>query len=306
MESTRDIRRMIDKEIKKGSAPMAFEYIDYRPDALQEITSESKLKEVLVYLLRIAEYENLANDMTRNNVYTENHLLRGDSFHRRNNVMERNANYLNAITYAKRLKPVYEGKTFVETVPCFFSFPEAELDRYRFVYEGTETYAFPMSGKREARNRSDNADNTCEYHFITCPKPGQIPFLQIYEPRCHLHSSYSDNAYNGKHFDKSAAAAGINSQYSRRSELHGIQAEPCRNHAGNVRYGGIYDSAIFIQISGIPFSGKQYDRCYKRQYAYNKTCWYRNISDYHSYSGCVFFIYNAKSTRKCTSASEKR
>ena len=147
MESTRDIRRMIDKEIKKGSAPMAFEHIDYRPDALQEITSESKLKEVLVYLLRIAEYENLANDMTRNNVYTENHLLRGDSFHRRNNVMERNANYLNAITYAKRLKPVYEGKTFVETVPCFFSFPEAELDRYRFVYEGTETYAFPMSGK---------------------------------------------------------------------------------------------------------------------------------------------------------------
>lgn len=53
MESTRDIRRMIEKEIKKGSAPLAFEHIDYRPDAIQEITSESKLKEVLVYLLRI-------------------------------------------------------------------------------------------------------------------------------------------------------------------------------------------------------------------------------------------------------------
>ncbi|MBQ6441484.1 MAG: hypothetical protein IJJ13_02685 [Lachnospiraceae bacterium] len=61
--------------------------------------------------------------------------------------MERNANYLNVITYAKRLKPVYEGKTYVETVPCFFSFPEAESEKYRFIYEGMETYAFPLSGK---------------------------------------------------------------------------------------------------------------------------------------------------------------
>lgn len=147
MESTRDIRRMIEREIKKGSAPLTFEHIDYHADALQEITSESKLKEVLVYLLRTAEYENLANDMTRNNVYTENHLIRGDSFHRRNNVMERNANYLNVMGYARRLKPCYDGKTYVETVPCFFSFPEDELEKYRFVYEGKETYAFPLSGK---------------------------------------------------------------------------------------------------------------------------------------------------------------
>ena len=147
MESTRDIRRMIEREIKKGSAPLTFDHIDYGADAIHEIESESELKRVLVYLFRIAEYENLANDMTRNNVYTENHLIRGDTFHRRNNVMERNANYLNVITYAKRLKPVYESKTFVETVPCFFSFPEEELERYRFIYEGKETYAFPLSGK---------------------------------------------------------------------------------------------------------------------------------------------------------------
>jgi len=147
MESTRDIRRLIEREIKKGSAPLSFDHIDYRIDSAKEITSESKLKEVLVYLLRTAEYAELANDMTRNNVYTENHLIRGDSFHRRNNVMERNANYLNIMAYARRREPVYEGKTFVETVPCFFSFPEADLDRYCFVYEGNETYAFPLSGK---------------------------------------------------------------------------------------------------------------------------------------------------------------
>ena len=61
--------------------------------------------------------------------------------------MERNANYLNVMAYARRHEPEYEGKTFVETVPCFFSFPENELERFRFIYEGNETYAFPLSGK---------------------------------------------------------------------------------------------------------------------------------------------------------------
>ena len=145
MESTRDIRRMIEKEIKKGSAPLTFDHIEFPKDALQEITSESKLKEVLVYLFRTAE--KLANDMTRNNVYTEHHLIKGDSFHRRNNVMERNANYMNIILYAKRCEPVYERKVFVETVPCYFSFPLDHMDKYRFTYEGAETFAFPLSGR---------------------------------------------------------------------------------------------------------------------------------------------------------------
>ena len=62
MESTRDIRRLIEREIKKGSAPLIFDHIDYRADALHEIQTESDLKRVLVYLFRIAEYENLANE----------------------------------------------------------------------------------------------------------------------------------------------------------------------------------------------------------------------------------------------------
>ena len=147
MESTRDVRRLIEKEIKKGSAPLTFDHIEYPADALQEITSESKLKDVVLYLLRVGKFEELANDMTRNNVYTENHLIRGDSFHRQNNVMERNANYLNVMAYARRRQPVYEHKTYVETVPCYFSFPEQELEKYRFVYNETETYAFPLSVK---------------------------------------------------------------------------------------------------------------------------------------------------------------
>lgn len=147
MESIRDTRRLIEREIKKGSAPLSFDHMEYQPDGLQEIRSEAKLKEVLSYLLRTADYEGLANDMTRNNVYTENHLIGGDGFHRRNNAMERSANYLNVMGYAKRCSPEYEGKVFVEAVPGFFSVPEEKLDQYRFRYQGKDTFAFPMSGK---------------------------------------------------------------------------------------------------------------------------------------------------------------
>ena len=147
MESTRDIRRMIDREIKKGSAPLVFDHLEYKRDSLNEITSEQKLKEVLTYLLRVGEFEGLASKMTRNNVYSENHLMRGESFHRHNNALERNANYLNILNYAKRLSPIYDGKTYIESVPCYLSIAEAELERYKFVYEGKETYAFPLSAK---------------------------------------------------------------------------------------------------------------------------------------------------------------
>ena len=37
MESTRDIRRLIEREIKKGSAPLTFDHIEYRADALHEM-----------------------------------------------------------------------------------------------------------------------------------------------------------------------------------------------------------------------------------------------------------------------------
>ena len=147
MESTRDIRRMMEREIRKGSPPLLFDRLEYPQDAVREIDSQEKLEEVLSYLLRRGEYEKLANDMTRNNVYLENHLISGDKFCRRNNVLERNANYMNIMAYATRRKPIYEHKTFVESVTCCFSFPTERLEKYRFVYEGVETFAFPLSNR---------------------------------------------------------------------------------------------------------------------------------------------------------------
>ena len=76
MESTRDARRMIEREIKKGSAPLTFDHLEYKPDAVNEITSQEKLKEVLEYFLRVGEYAGFASKMTRNNVYSENQPIK--------------------------------------------------------------------------------------------------------------------------------------------------------------------------------------------------------------------------------------
>ena len=147
MESTRDARRMIEREIKKGSAPLTFDHLEYKPDAVNEITSQEKLKEVLEYFLRVGEYAGFASKMTRNNVYSENQPIKGDTFHRHNTELERKLNYQNIVNYAKRLTPEYEGKTYVESVPVYMSIPEEDLKRYKFIYEGSETYAFPLSAK---------------------------------------------------------------------------------------------------------------------------------------------------------------
>ena len=53
MESMRDINRVMEREIAKGSCPLKLDHIEFGDYSYQEITSKEKLLEVLSYLLRI-------------------------------------------------------------------------------------------------------------------------------------------------------------------------------------------------------------------------------------------------------------
>lgn len=53
MESMRDINRVMEREVAKGSCPLAFERMEFGSKPFQFIISEEKLNEVLTYLLRI-------------------------------------------------------------------------------------------------------------------------------------------------------------------------------------------------------------------------------------------------------------
>ena len=52
MESMRDINRVMEREIAKGSCPLKLDHIEFGDYSYQEITSKEKLLEVLSYLLR--------------------------------------------------------------------------------------------------------------------------------------------------------------------------------------------------------------------------------------------------------------
>ena len=61
MESMRDTKRIMEREIKKGSTPLQFERIELDATCYQEIASKEKLTEVLQYLHRVGEYKALAD-----------------------------------------------------------------------------------------------------------------------------------------------------------------------------------------------------------------------------------------------------
>ena len=75
--------------------------------------------------------------------------LRGKKpvFKRTKTAMERNNIFATIRRYAKKLKPQYNGEVYLETVRCYFSIPQENLEKCRYTYQGNETYAFLMSDK---------------------------------------------------------------------------------------------------------------------------------------------------------------
>jgi hypothetical protein len=61
----------MEREIKKGSTPLAFEQLGFGDYSYNKITSKEKLLQVLSYLLRIGDYKQYAEKTIMNNVYMD-------------------------------------------------------------------------------------------------------------------------------------------------------------------------------------------------------------------------------------------
>ena len=146
MESMRDINRVMEREIAKGSSPLKLAHIEFGDYSYQEITSEKKLEDVLSYLLRIRDFRQYAGKTILNNVYMD---LRGRKpvFKRTRTAIERNNIFATIKRYAKKLKPQYNGDVYLETIRCYFDISQENLEKCRYTYQGNETYAFVMSDK---------------------------------------------------------------------------------------------------------------------------------------------------------------
>ena len=146
MESMREVDRVMEREIKKGSTPIKFEQLGFGDYSYNKITSKEKLLQVLSYLLRIGAYHQFAGKTIGNNVYMD---MRGKKafFRRTRMTYERNNIFATIKRLAKKYKPDYEGKVYLETVRCFFNISEEELEKCRYNYQGKDTYAFVLSDK---------------------------------------------------------------------------------------------------------------------------------------------------------------
>ena len=146
MESMRDVNRVMEREIAKGSSPLKLDHIEFGEYSYQEISSKEKLLEVLSYLLRIGDYSQYAGKAVINNVYMD---LQGKKpvFKRTKTAMQRNNIFATIKRYANKLKPEYNGDVYLETVRCYFTIPEENLEKCRYTYRGNETYAFLLSDK---------------------------------------------------------------------------------------------------------------------------------------------------------------
>ena len=65
MESQRDILRVIEKEIKKGSAPVAFAGLGVSEECYHLVDSQAKMNQLLDYFFRNEEYAALSETCNR-------------------------------------------------------------------------------------------------------------------------------------------------------------------------------------------------------------------------------------------------
>lgn len=148
MESLRDVRRAMEREVKKGSCPLMFDRLEFGSKPFQSITSEEKLDEVLAYLLRIKTFRQYAEKTIINNVYMDvNVFCKNPKFKRTYSVIDREKIYAKVQMYKKLLHPDYGSGLSLETVQCIFTLPEGEAEKYRITHDGQETYAFIMSNR---------------------------------------------------------------------------------------------------------------------------------------------------------------
>ena len=145
MESMRDINRVMEREIAKGSCPLKLDHIEFGNYSYQEITSREKLLEVLSYLLRIGDFKQYAGKTILNNVYMD---LRGKkTYLSKLGQPQREIIYLQQSEVCKEAKAQYNGDVYLEKVRCYFDIPQENLEKCRYTYQGNETYAFLMSDK---------------------------------------------------------------------------------------------------------------------------------------------------------------
>lgn len=144
MESLRDVRRKMQREIEKGRAiPLKFEKINVSEDSFKIITSNEQYKKIISWLFRIDEYRT-GEATVSNNVYLRA-MAKSPEFTRTKSVLDRLNLSFDAMRKAKKINPSYDNDCVLEEAICSFSLGDEYKKRCSYTYNGKETYGFMMS-----------------------------------------------------------------------------------------------------------------------------------------------------------------
>ena len=117
MESQRDILRVIEKEIKKGSAPVAFTGLGFSEECYHLVDSQAKMNQLLDYFFRNEEYAALTDRQVKSNIYAE--MGKRLNFRSARSDRDRKNMEVAAKRWIKKKHPTFDGDVYVENIRCF-------------------------------------------------------------------------------------------------------------------------------------------------------------------------------------------
>lgn len=149
MGEKRDLRRNMEKEVKKGSFPLEFDRLELDKDSYHVVDSVSKLEDIFDYLFRMGKYKSYEGITVINNIYMDYDIILNQCYMKRlRTVLDRLELRSKMLYRARRLKPDYAaGKVILESIKCFFKVDQEQLDKYKMKRKEMDTYGFPMSTK---------------------------------------------------------------------------------------------------------------------------------------------------------------
>lgn len=143
MESQREVLRMIETEIKKGSAPVKFMGLDISEESYHLVESQAKMNQLLDYFFRNGEFSAMADKQIRSNMYMDA-SGRKPTFRSAISEKDRKNMEESAKRWVKKKQPSFDGDVYVENSCCYLELLE---DKGTCTVNGRETTALIFSKK---------------------------------------------------------------------------------------------------------------------------------------------------------------
>mgnify|MGYP000720269117 FL=1 len=135
----------VEKEIKKGSAPVAFAGLGFSEECYHLVDSQAKMNQLLDYFFRNEEYAALADWQVKSNIYAE--MGKRLNFRSARSDRDRKNMEVAAKRWIKKKHPTFDGDVYVENIRCFLDISQEELEKRKCTVNEQDITALIFSQK---------------------------------------------------------------------------------------------------------------------------------------------------------------